>query len=46
MKLQVMKIETIILDKHNRMLRIGFGKNKGTWFFRIDLWFKGFRFKK
>jgi hypothetical protein len=28
------------------MLRIGFGKNKGTWFFRIDLWWKGYRFKR
>lgn len=32
------------LDKDNRMLRIGIGKNKGNWFFRIDLWFFGIRF--
>lgn len=32
------------LDKQNRMLRIGFGKHKGAWFFRIDLWFFGVRF--
>ena len=38
--------EKILLDKDNRMLRIGFGKYKGTWFFRIDLWSKGYRFKK
>jgi hypothetical protein len=31
------------LDRDNRMLRIGFGKNKGNWFFRIDLWFMGVR---
>ena len=38
--------EKINLDKDNRMLRIGFGKNKGDWFFRIDLWYFGIRFKK
>ncbi len=41
-----MKIEKIQLDKDNRMLRIGFGKNKGLWFLRVDLWFAGYRFKK
>lgn len=30
-------------DKDNRMLRVGFGKNKGRWFFRVDLWFFGLR---
>lgn len=34
---------TIQLDKNNRMLRFGFGKNQGKWFVRLDLWFKGFR---
>ena len=29
--------------KNNRMLRIGFGKHKKIWFFRLDLWFQGFR---
>lgn len=38
-----MKLTTLELDEDNRMLRIGFGKNKGKWFSRIDLWFKGFR---
>lgn len=38
-------IETILLDKDNRMVRIGFGKNKGLWFARIDLWWIGFRLK-
>jgi hypothetical protein len=38
-------IDTIQLDKNNRMLRIGFGKHEGKWFFRIDLWFIGFRLK-
>lgn len=41
-----MKLEKIPLDKDNRMLRIGFGKNKGQYFFRVDLWFNGFRIKK
>lgn len=35
----------IKLDKNNRMLRIGFGKHEGIWFFRIDLWYNGYRFK-
>jgi hypothetical protein len=35
----------ISLDKDNRMLRIGFGKHDGKWFMRVDLWWKGFRFK-
>lgn len=39
-------IEKINLDKDNRMLRIGIGKNKATWFFRIDLWAVGYRIKK
>ena len=38
-----MKIEKIKLDKNNRMLRIGFGKNKDRKFFRIDLWCIGYR---
>lgn len=34
------------LDPNSRMLRIGFGKHEGKWFFRVDLWFVGFRFTK
>jgi hypothetical protein len=41
-----LKLEKIPLDKDNRMLRIGFGKNKGQYFLRVDLWFAGFRIKK
>lgn len=33
----------ITLDKDNRMLRLGLGKNKGKWFVRIDLWCFGLR---
>lgn len=39
-------ITKIDLDKEDRMLRIGFGKNKGNWFFRIDLWWVGYRITK
>lgn len=39
-------ITKITMDKNNRMLRIGFGKNKGNWFARIDLWYIGFRIIK
>jgi len=38
-------IDKITLDKDNRMLRIGFGKHNGNWFFRLDLWWVGFRLK-
>lgn len=31
------------LDKNNRMIRLGGGKNKGKWFARVDLWFFGLR---
>lgn len=43
-KKEVVKFFTLIpLDSNNRMLRVGFGKNKGSWFVRVDLWFKAFR---
>jgi len=38
-----MKLTTIKLDQDNRMLRVGFGKNEGNWFARVDLWCVGFR---
>lgn len=38
-----MTLTKINLDKDNRMLRAGFGKNNGNWFLRIDLWFIGIR---
>ena len=41
-----MTLDKIPLDKNSRMLRIGFGKNEGCWFFRIDLWIAGYRIKK
>lgn len=41
-----MKVTKIILNKDNRMLRIGFGKHDKNWFIRLDLWFAGFRINK
>jgi hypothetical protein len=38
-----MKLTKIKLNSQNRMLRIGFGLNKGNKFFRIDLWWIGYR---
>jgi hypothetical protein len=42
----MIQINKILLDSDNRMLRIGFGKHSGEWFFRVDLWWVGYRFKK
>lgn len=39
-------ITKIPLKPENRMLRIGFGKHNNKWFFRIDLWYYGFRLTK
>lgn len=36
-------ITKIPLDEKNRMLRVGIGLHNGSWFFRIDLWFVGYR---
>jgi len=38
-----MTFTKLSLDKDNRMLRLGVGKNNGKWFFRIDLWCVGLR---
>ena len=38
-----MKLLKLTLEKDNRMLRIGFGKNNGQWFARIDLWWAAWR---
>lgn len=38
-----MKFVYVPLDKDNRMLRAGFGKNDGRWFARVDFWFFGLR---
>ena len=39
-------ITKIPLNKDNRMVRIGFCKHDGSWFFRVDLWYFGYRFKR
>lgn len=40
------KFDTMYMDENNRMVRIGFGKNNGKMFFRVDFWFIGFRVSK
>lgn len=39
-------ITKIPLTEGNRMIRVGGGQNKGIWFFRVDLWFNGWRITK
>lgn len=41
-----MKLTKIDLDQNNRMLRVGFGKHDGKWFFRVDLWYTALRITK
>lgn len=41
-----MKLTKLELDEKNRMVRVGFGKHDGNWFFRVDLWCVGFRITK
>lgn len=41
-----MIFEKLVLEKGDRMVRIGAGQNKGRWFFRVDLWAVGFRVRK
>lgn len=38
-----MTLTKIEMDANSRMIRIGLGKNEGRWFFRVDLWFAGWR---
>lgn len=40
-----MHFEYINPNENNRMLRIGFGKHNGNWFFRVDFWYFGIRIK-
>ena len=39
-------VKIIKLNRENRMLRFGFGKNKSIWFIRLDLWLCGIRITK
>lgn len=38
-----MKLTRIPLAAGGRMLRVGLGQHEGHWFFRVDLWWAGFR---
>ncbi len=39
------QFDIIRLDKNNRMLRVGGGLHNSEYFFRVDLWFSGYRIK-
>lgn len=36
-------LKRLQLDPKNRMVRVGLGLHDGAWFFRVDLWWFGFR---
>lgn len=36
-------ITKVLMEPGERMIRLGFGQNKGRWFIRLDLWRVGFR---
>lgn len=38
-----MRLTKISLEPQDRMLRLGFGKNGGRWFARVDFWWVGWR---
>lgn len=38
-----MKVAKIEMAKGDRMIRLGFGQHYGAWFFRVDLWWIGWR---
>jgi hypothetical protein len=40
------KIDKISVDSDNTVIRIGYGKHKGTKFFRVDLWSTAYRITK
>lgn len=40
------KVDKIPVDQGNTVVRIGYGKHKGTNFFRIDLWSMAYRVTK
>lgn len=42
-----LKKETIIMEKGNRMFRpFAYGENNYRKFFRVDLWYRGYRITK
>lgn len=42
----IFKIDKISVDSENTVIRIGYGKHKGTKFFRVDLWSTAYRITK
>lgn len=42
-KLAGLETSVVRMDAANRKARIGFGKNEGKFYFRIDAWFIGYR---
>lgn len=38
-----MKLTTLYLDSGGEMIRLGFGRNLGRWFIRLDLWKRAWR---
>lgn len=40
------KLDTIFVDNENTVIRIGYGKHKGTKFFRLDFWSVAYRVTK
>ena len=38
-----MKLTVIEMKEWNRMVRLGIGQHEGTWFIRLDLWWRGYR---
>lgn len=45
-KLNKLKIVKVDIPENQRLARIGVGKHEGVWFFRIDLWNRGYRIQK
>jgi len=42
----IFKLDTIFVDLDNTVIRIGYGKHKGTKFFRLDFWSVAYRVTK
>lgn len=42
----MVKVTKVEMSKGDRMVRIGFGQNKGRLFFRVDFWAVGYRITK
>ena len=40
------RVDKIFVDSENTVVRVGYGKHKGTKFFRVDLWSTAYRVTK